>query len=307
MIKDPGYNKFLFILPFDHRSTFEKGMFGIEERDLTPKIIEKIKEEKQIIYAGFKKAVSEKIPKEFAGLLVDEEFGEDILKDAVALGFITILTTEKSGQKEFSFEYGDQFGSHIKQINPIFAKALLRFNPQDSGELKKKQARQLKKLSDFCHENGFKFLLEVLIEPTSEQLDSVGADKGKFDSFLRPKLACEVIVELQDLGVEPDVWKMEGVEKEDDYKLMVSKARRDKRDNVSIVILGRGEEKEVVDKWIKEGAGVSGIIGFAVGRTIFWEPLLKFKNKKISEEQTAEEISNNFIYYYNLFMSESAI
>ena len=82
MLKDLGYSKLLFILPFDHRSTFEKGMFGIENEDLlTPDVIDKMKEEKQIIYEGFKKAVEEKIEKEFAAILVDEQFGDKILKE----------------------------------------------------------------------------------------------------------------------------------------------------------------------------------------------------------------------------------
>src|SRR3989344_84793 len=235
-----GYDKLLFILPFDHRSSFEKGMFGVEEKDLTSEIIERIKKEKQIIYEGFVKAVSEKISKELAGILVDEQFGDEILKDAKEKGYVTLLTTEKSGQSEFAFEYGDQFGEHIKKYNPIFAKALVHYNPEDEEETKKRQAEQLRRLSDFCHNNGYKFLVEVLIKATESQLANMNHNENMFDRELRPKLAAQTIEQFQDSGVEPDVWKMEGAEKEEDYKLIVEKAKRGGRARGGDIVLGGG-------------------------------------------------------------------
>jgi len=298
-----GYDKLLFILPFDHRSSFEKGMFGVEEGNLTSEIIERIKEEKQIIYEGFVKAISEKISKELAGILVDEQFGKEIIKNAVENGYLTLLPTEKSGQKEFAFEYGD-FGQHIKNLNPTFAKALVRFNPQDEVDSKQRQTNMLKRLSDFCHENGYKFLVEILIEASNSQLLNVNQDKEKFDKELRPELAAQIIEEFQDSGVEPDVWKMEGAEKEDHYRLMVEKARRGGRKNVGIIVLGRGAKREQVEKWITTGAKVNGVIGMAVGRTVFWDPLILYRDGKASREQTANQISKNFQYFYDLFMNE---
>ena len=300
-----GYNKYLFILPFDHRSTFEKGMFEIGNEDsLTDEQKEKIKEEKKIIYEGFKKAVSESIPKEFAAILVDEEYGDEILKNAREENFITLLTVEKSGQKEFGFEYADEFGEHIKKYNPTFAKALVRYNPEDGPELKERQLRELKRLNDFCHGNNYKFMIEVLIGVSESQLSNMGGDKNKYDRELRPRLAVEVVREFQEKGVDPDVWKMEGMGKEEDYRVFAERARIDGRDNVGIVILGRGAEQEVVEKWITAGAKIEGVIGFAVGRTVFWDPLVLFKDGKISRDEAVDQISKNFQHFYNLFMRE---
>ncbi|OGH21433.1 MAG: hypothetical protein A2958_01780 [Candidatus Levybacteria bacterium RIFCSPLOWO2_01_FULL_38_13] len=307
MTKDLGYNKFLFILPFDHRSSFEKGMFGVEEQGLTPEIIEKIKEEKQIIYAGFKKAVSEKIPKGLAAILVDEQFGDEILKNAIKESYVTLLTTEKSGQDEFVFEYGDQFGEHIKKYNPVFAKALVRYNPEDKQDLKNRQRASLKKLSDFCHSNDYKFLLEVLIEALENQLLRVNGNKKRYDKELRPHLAVEVVKELQEEAIEPDVWKMEGMETEEDYKALVNQARTNGRKGVGVVVLGRGAEKEEVEKWIVNGAKVEGVIGFAVGRTIFWNPLADFTNGKTTEDDAVDRISKNYEYYCDLFLRQKGI
>lgn len=299
-----GYNKLLFILPFDHRSTFAKGMFGVSEENLTEEIVQNIKREKQIIYTAFKKAIEKDVPKDSAAILVDEQFGDKVLKDAMENGYVTILTTEKSGQSEFDFEYGDEFPEHIEKYDPTFVKVLVRYNPDDNPEIKNRQREKLKKLSDYCHTKGYKFLAEILIPATENQLVKLDGDKNRFDREERPRLAVRMIEEFQDFGIEPDVWKMEGVEAQEDYRLITEAARKKGRDNVGIVILGRGAEKAVVDKWIVEGAKIQGVIGFAVGRTVFWEPLTEEKEGRISEDEAIEEICDNFVYYYNLFMNE---
>ncbi len=302
MINNLGYDKFLFVLPFDHRSSFEKGLFGVENVNLTDVQRKIIRNEKEIIYEAFKKAVSDGIPKEFAAILVDEEFGDSILRDAKNQGFITLLTTEKSGLKEFAFEYGNKFGEHIKKYKPTFVKALIRFNPDDDPKYKTRQTEELRKLSEFCHRSGFKFLLEVLIPSSDKQLKKISQDKKRYDKELRPNLAIDVIKEFQENKVEPDVWKMEGMEKEKDYSLLVAQARIGGRENVGIVVLGRGAEKERVDKWVFVGSKVSGVIGFAVGRTVFWQPLILLKDGEITRDEAISEISKNYKHYYDLFI-----
>ena len=76
-----GFDKDLYILPFDHRGSFQKNMFGWEGR-LTPEQTAQIAATKQVIYDGFKAAVAAGVPKEKAGILVDEQFGAAILHDA---------------------------------------------------------------------------------------------------------------------------------------------------------------------------------------------------------------------------------
>lgn len=278
MINHLGYNKPLFILPFDHRSSFAK-MFNADPDQIT--------QLKQIIYEGFKDAVSKSIPKENAAILVDEKYGDAILRDAKKEGFTILLSVEKSGIKEFEFEYGNDFKTHIKKYKPTFAKALIRYSPKDDLEKNKRLQEKLKILSDWCHENGYKFLLEVLMEPTQTS----------------SQLLLESIKQLQNVGVEPDVWKIEGMENAEDYRLTVQQARRNGRNNIGVVVLGRGENKEMVEKWIKAGASVDGICGFAIGRTIFADPLKSYINNVINRETVIEKISNNFKYFYNLFQN----
>jgi len=295
-----GYKNLLFILPFDHGSSFPKNMLGIHDRLPTPQETEKIKEEKEIIYEAFKKAVMESVPKEEAAILVDEEFGSQILLDAKKEGFTTILTTEKSGKSEFDFEYGEAEFDHIKKYNPEFAKALIRYNPEGDKNLNIRQIEKLRALSDFCHGNGFKFLIEPLVIPTEEELKN--SSQEEFDKNLRPGLTLKVMEELQNGGVEPDIWKLEGMETKKDYENAVNQARKNDRNNVGIIILGRGAEEPQVLHWLKTGASVDGIVGFAVGRTVFWDPLVYFTSGQIKKEETVEKISYNYKRFYKIFM-----
>lgn len=297
-----GYTKDLFILPFDHRSSFLKKMFEVEGREPTDEEVKKVKKAKEIIYQGFKRALSQGLPKESSAILVDEQFGDELLRDARDNGLTIILTTERSGQKKFEFEYGEEFDRHIKKYNPTFVKALVQYNPEGEKELNAKQREKLAALTEFAHENGYKFLIEPLIPGTIEQLAKFGGDPDKYDSELRPFLTSRMIKEMQEASVNPDVWKLEGMNKVEDYQMAVQQARADGRSEVGIVILGRAADTGVVENWLKVGAKVPGIIGFAVGRTIFWDPIMRFEEGKITEEQASEVISERFLHYYHIFI-----
>ncbi len=290
-----GYTKPLYILPFDHRATFAQKIFNKNSiADLTSKERQLITEYKQIIYDGFKKAVQTGVPKENAAILIDEDFGDEILKNAQENGLVILLTTEKSGQEEFEFEYGADFTTHIEKYNPRFVKVLIKYNPQDPRDLKNRQLEKLKTVSDFCQVKGFKFLLEVLIIATKEE----------FDRVLRPNLTVEMIKELQNYGVEPDVWKLEGFDTAEEYREIVETARANGRSNVGLVILGRGENEEKVDEWLKIGKGVIGVIGFAVGRTVFWQAILDFRSGVKSRDEAVSLISQNFTNFYRIFTAK---
>ena len=302
-----GYNKPLYILAFDHRATFAKSMFNLESADkLSPEQRHLIKEFKMLIYKGFKDAIDKQIPKGKAAILCDEEFGSEVLIDAKENQFVTILTIEKSGQDEFDFMY-ENFAQHIENYKPTFAKVLIKYNPKDEEDLKKRQQDKLKTLSDFCHNNGYKFLLEVLVIPTKEQLESVNNSREEYDLKLRPELTAEVINVLQSKGVEPDIWKLEGMETETDYSGVIAEAKSDGRDNVGVVILGRGANEEKVEQWLEVGSKVKGVVGFAVGRTIFWDCLEKFYKKEIGKAEVIETISNNFQNFYSIFTSDKKV
>lgn len=301
-----GYSKPLYIQPFDHRGSFETGMFGWKG-DLNDEQTARIAASKQVIYEGFKLALSQGVSKETAGILVDEQFGIAILRDAAAQGYIFACPSEKSGQEEFDFEYGEAFAEHIEKIHPTFCKVLVRYNPEGDPEMNRIQAERLKHLSDYlAAQQKSLFMFELLVPAEKKQLEKLHGDKKAYDLELRPSLMVGAIKALQDAGIEPDVWKIEGLDRKEDCENIVQIARRDGRSNVGCIILGRGESDEKVSEWLSIAAAVPGFIGFAVGRTDFWDPLVAWRDNKVSDEQAAEEIARRYKHFVDLFKKARA-
>jgi 5-dehydro-2-deoxygluconokinase len=213
------------------------------------------------------------------------------------------MPVEKSGQEEFDFEYGENYPKHIEEFDPTFVKVLVRYNPESEATLNKRQLQRLKKLSDYLAQKKRTFLLELIVPALPSQLAKLGGSKEKYDIELRPKLMVESLEEIQAAGVEPSIWKLEGVNKPESAKAVVKQAQSSGR-KVGVITLGRGESKEKVQEWLKVGAKIPGIIGFAVGRTIFWQPLADHKAGKISRKEAVEKIAQNYIDFADLWLNE---
>ncbi|HZB92735.1 MAG TPA: DUF2090 domain-containing protein [Stellaceae bacterium] len=296
-----GYDATLYVLPFDHRGSFQSKLFGWTS-PLSAAQTAEIAGAKAIIYEGFKVALAAGAPRDKAAILVDEQFGAAILRDAAAKGFTTACPVEKSGQDEFEFEYGEEFQRHIEAFDPSFCKVLVRYNPEGDAALNRRQAERLKRLSDYlAQRNRSRFMFELLVPAEKAQLDQLKGDKKAYDRELRPRLMVEAIAELQAAGVEPDVWKIEGLDRREDCVKVVSTARAGGRDRVSCIVLGRGEDERRVRDWLTTAAGVRGFIGFAVGRTVFWEPLVDWRAGKKTGDAAAAEIAQRYRQFVDLF------
>jgi 5-dehydro-2-deoxygluconokinase len=298
-----GYEKPLFIQPFDHRESFQTKLFGWKG-GLTAEQTAEVIAAKLVIYDGFQAAIAGYVPKENAGILVDEQFGAAILCDAARNGYITACPVEKSGQKEFDFEYGEDFPRHIEAFNPTFSKVLVRYNPEGDAEMNRRQCARLKRLSDYLHGSNRLFLFELLVPAEPAQLERFGGDKGAYDRELRPALTVRALHELQEAGIEPDVWKVEGMDRREECAAVVAVAERDVRGRVNCIVLGRGEEERKVRQWLTVAAGVRGFIGFAVGRTTFWEPLVSWRANQLSRKEAVAEIARRYREWVDIFGRE---
>jgi 5-dehydro-2-deoxygluconokinase len=295
-----GFDQPLYVLPFDHRGTFQKNMFGWTGA-LTPDQTAQIAAAKQVIYDALKAAIAGGVPKGKAGILVDEQFGAAILRDAAQHGYVTACPAEKSGQDEFDFEYGEDFAKHIEAFNPTFCKVLVRYNPESDVAMNQRQAGRLKRLSDYLHGSNRKFMFELLVPAEKAQLAKAGGDKKTYDRNLRPGLMIQAINQLQDTGVEADVWKIEGLDRREDCVKVVDAVRRDGRNKVGCIVLGRGEDDKKVREWLTTAAAVPGFIGFAVGRTTFWDPLVDWRAKKTTREAAVAEIARRYREWVDIF------
>ena len=292
----------LFILAFDHRGSFQKQWFGIEGEPTDEETL-RIADGKELVFEGLELALSKGAQAATAGGLVDEQFGapKRIPERIRAAGMKLAMPVEKSGQPEFDFEYGDEFGDHIERFDPDFVKVLVRYNPGSDRELNSRQAARLARLSDWLAEHGRSFLFELLVPAEEDQLASVDGDKERYESELRPGLMVGAIAELQQSGVEPAVWKIEGLERRDDCERVVAQCRAGGRDQVVCVVLGRGAERSRVERWLASGAGVDGYVGFAIGRSIWGDPLAGFLKGDLSRDQATEQIADNFVHFVQVY------
>ena len=304
-MKTLGFDKPLYILPFDHRGSFQTKLFGWTGA-LTVDQTAQIAASKQVIYDGFRAAIGAGVPEGKAGILVDEQFGAAILQNARTRAYITACPAEKSGQEEFEFQYGEDFAAHIEAFRPTFCKVLVRYNVEGDRALNVRQAARLRRLSEYLHsKSSSHFMFELLVPPEKLQLARVNGDKKTYDVELRPKLEVEAVKELQDEGVEPDVWKIEGLDRRADCENIVAAARRGGRDKVGCIILGRGEDDQKVHEWLATASSVPGFIGFAVGRTCFWEPLVNWRAEEITREDAVKEIASRYHEFADTFEEQA--
>jgi myo-inositol catabolism protein IolC len=300
----PGYDRPLYVLPFDHRHSYVSGMFHFIP-PLSPDQHAAVVASKRVIYDGFQEAVRNGLPKEFAAILVDEEFGSEILRDATANGYLTAVSTETSGDEEFEFEYGADFAAHVRAVSPTFAKVLVRYNPEGDAALNARQTARLRQLSDFCRGAGQRFMFELLVPATPAQMARVHGQQAAYDRQVRPQLVVATIRALQDAGVEPDVWKIEGLDRREDCERVVLTARRDGRSGVGCIVLGRGADEQKVVAWLTTAASVPGFIGFAVGRTSFWDAVADWVATRVTREEAVSRIARRYAEWAAIFERES--
>ncbi len=298
-----GYDGKLYILAFDHRGSFTK-RFGVEG-DPTPEDTQRFADGKHLIFEGVEAALSRGADPSVTGVLVDEQFGgpTQVPEQAKARGIKLAMPVEKSGQNEFDFDYGEDFGAHIERYDPDFSKVLVRYNPDGDAEMNRRQVERLRRLSEWLHEHDRKFLFELLVPAEEAQLTSAGGDSDRYDAELRPDLMCRAIAELQDCGVEADIWKIEGVDERADCERIAAQCRAGGREDVVCVVLGRGADDDKVDHWLRQGAPVEGYVGFAIGRSIWGEPLKAFIDGSLSREEAAAQVADNYLRFVDVYTS----
>jgi myo-inositol catabolism protein IolC len=289
-----GYDRPLYILALDHRTSLSRNLFRIVG-DPTPQEAAAIVDAKRIVFEGLRLACAQDgIRKEEAGVLVDEEFGAAVAREARAEGFVVAIPIERSGQAEFEFEHGTAFGAHVDDLDPTFCKALARYNVEGDAEMNRRQASRLAELSVWLHDRSRLFMFELLVPPEGVQLEAVGGDRARFDRAIRPGLMLAAIDELRGRGVEPDLWKIEGLDDPESCARIGAAVRSGGHDRVSCVVLGRGADEAAVDRWLEAGAGVAGYVGFAVGRTIWWKAIEEYVAGSIDRIEAAKAIAGAY-------------
>jgi myo-inositol catabolism protein IolC len=295
-----GSDSTLFMLAFDQRASFTAGLFGIEGTPTTEEVA-RIADSKRVIFEGLQLAVIDGAPMASAGLLVDEQFGAEVARTARAGGYVLAMPVEKSGLAEFDFEYGAAFGEHIEAFDPTFAKVLVRYNPDGNAAMNTAQLTRLARLSSWLKGHDRWLLFELLVPAEPAQLDRVGGERDRYDLEIRPELTVRSIAEFQAAGVEPEIWKVEGLDRSEDYQRVAQQAQSAGRDQVACIILGRGSSNAKVEHWLRQEAGVPGFIGFAIGRTIWQQPLENWLARRLDRGAAARAIADHYLRMINVY------
>jgi len=296
-----GWTDPLYILAFDQRGSLLKGLFGIESEP-SPAQADAAIAAKRLIFDGLLEATRRGAAPSTLGVLVDEQFGAAVAAEAAGHGLKLALAVERSSQPIFELEYGEAFAEHIERFDPDFVKVLVRHNPEGDDSANTTQLERLKKLSDWVGAHDRKLLFELLLPAEPAQLASVGGDAGRYDTELRPGLMARAMSEIQDAGIETDLWKIEGLDSRADADRLARQARTGPgREDVGCIVLGRGASVERVDHWLVQAAPVRGFLGFAIGRTIWWEAVRRHLSGELERDAAVDHISSAYMRFIEVY------
>jgi myo-inositol catabolism protein IolC len=292
----------LYFLAFDHRGVFARSVLDAEGEP-TPAQEETIVAAKQVIFDGVRRAAQRgEVPAGQLGVLVDELYGAPVARAAREEGIVLTMPVEEPDQAIFDFTYGEAWREHVETFAPDFAKVLVRWNPDGDVEGNAVQAGRLRELSQWLRANGRRFLFELIVDPTPAQLEAAGGERLRFELEQRPQLIRRTIAEVQAAGIEVDVWKLEGLDEVADAEAVVAQARTGAgREGVVCTVLGAGAGQERVDRWLRVAAAVDGFEGFAIGRSIWRDPLRAQLAGELTAEQAAEQIAERYLRFVRLY------
>jgi myo-inositol catabolism protein IolC len=288
----------LFLLAFDHRSGLVRGLLpGQETRagELLPAA-------KQVIYEGAvaglaRAAGGAGAARGVAGVLVDEQYGGAVVPLAKAAGLATAVAIEASGQDEFELEYGEQAAAHLEALAPTYAKVLVRYNPGGDAAANARQCATLAEVSRMVAASSSQLLFELLVPPTTAQLDSVNGDRDRYDAELRAELTIATIDAFQRAGVEAPLWKLEGFETVAEAEAVAAQA------GAPCIVLGRNAPQPRVDHWLSVAAAASGWEGFAIGRSIWWSAIGGLIHDGLPREQAVAEIAERYAQAIDVYLA----
>ncbi len=286
----------LFILAMDHRDSLLREVYGIHG-DPTADEVALVSAHKALIFDGLRRAIDEGVDASRVGVLVDERYGAAVAVRAREAGVDLAMPIEKSGEPLFLLEYGTfgdgQWMRHVEEFGPSQVKVLVRDNPGASSN-RVLQMDRLVTVSNALRSAGRTLLIELLVPATPTQLESVGSDPLRYDRELRAGLTVGVIEEMQSEGIEPDIWKVEGPESDEDARAVVLAARRGSRADVTCIVLGRDAPTDRLDHWLEVASAVEGFRGFAIGRSIWQRPLEDLLAGALTEPELVERVADSF-------------
>jgi myo-inositol catabolism protein IolC len=298
----PRHDDPLFILAMDHRASFGKTLFDVKDDDPDAAQLAAMKAAKQLIFAGLQEA-GPRLATGRAGVLVDEQYGQGVIDQAAGASCVVLaVPVEASGHDWFTLEWGVQWLEHVERIKPDYAKVLVRDNPGFAAAQRGAQLDQLAQVTAGLASIGRPLIYELLVPATDAQLAQVGGGADAYDRDIRPGLVAQVIADNQAHGVEPALWKVEGLETVEAARQVAEQVKAGGR-TANLIVLGRDAPAERLNHWLQVASQVPAFVGFAIGRSI-WEDVVRDYEASGQDSAAAAAARDQVAERYLSFVSQ---
>jgi len=267
----------VYMLAADHRWQWEE---WCDARSI-PRA--RIGEAKRLAYDGFLLARDHSpAVRESGALLVDEQYGSAVVADARQAGFTVGTPAEKAG----AFPLAWSAEPFSLALTGAFAKVLVRYRSDDDEAIRNGQWEKLDALQSWCRGAGKPLVLEILVARRGESEDA-------FEAIGRPAMLAGFIAEAYRRALTPEFWKIEGTLSAEGARTIDAAIAA--RPGCRQIILGKAAELSTIGRWFAAAAASPTAAGFAVGRSVFWDPSAAFLSGSISANRAAADIAANYL------------
>ena len=267
----------VYMLAADHRWQWEE---FCDQRSL-PR--ERIRDVKRLAADGFRLARDRSAAaRDFGALLIDEQYSSAVIAEALEAGLTVGTPAEKAGAVPLAWAT-EPFPA---ALTGAFVKVLARYRADDDPAVLTNQWAMLEALQTWCRGAGKPLVLEVLVARKQEP-------EHEFEASGRPILLARFIADAYRRGLTPAFWKIEGTLAPEGARTIDAAIAADPA--CRQIILGKAAELSTIDRWFAACAGSATASGFAIGRSVFWEPSAAFLTGKIGAGEAATAIADTYL------------
>ena len=263
----------LQVLAFDHRTQFEDSCKQHNQPT------SRITEFKSLVFEGFKKVATER-PDLPLALLVDPQYGADILQDSAYASYSVGAPIEQAGSYPVKWLCGEELHEHLlSRPSEWFIKVLWHYHTDLPAAEKERQLIQLKRLEEICQLLDRRLMLELILPAHLSQDGSAMA---------------AAIDEVYEAQITPFWWKIMALDTKMEWQHVT--AALDRHDSeAGIIVLGKNAPLETFPAWFKTLRSTPHTCGFAIGRSIFWKPWESFISGSMAPDEIPSIIEKNYV------------
>ena len=263
----------LQVLAFDHRTQFEDSCKQHNQPT------SRITEFKSLVFEGFKKVATER-PDLPLALLVDPQYGADILQDSAYASYSVGAPIEQAGSYPVEWLCGEELHEHLlSRPSEWFIKVLWHYHTDLPAAEKERQLIQLKRLEEICQLLDRRLMLELILPAHLSQDGNAMA---------------AAIDEVYEAQITPFWWKIMALDTKMEWQHVT--AALDRHDSeAGIIVLGKNAPLETFPAWFKTLRSTPHTCGFAIGRSIFWKPWESFISGSMAPDEIPSTIEKNYV------------